>query len=50
MNYGCLSPRRFWLEAGKLPDSKAVAIRGQLMYREFFYTVASSVNNFTKVI
>ena len=50
MNYGCLSPRRFWSEASKLPETKAVAIRGQLMYREFFYTVASAVNNFTKVL
>merc|ERR1711935_74072 len=49
MNYGCLSPRRFWAEANKLPETKAVAIRGQLMYREFFYTVASEVNNFTKM-
>ena len=69
MNYGCLSPRRFWTEAGKLwfqkkktlpktlhsetpkklDQGKTVSIRGQLMYREFFYTVASSVNNFTKM-
>ena len=49
MNYGCLSPKRFWNSAKKLSDSKRVSIQGQLMYREFFYTVASSVNNFTKV-
>ena len=33
----------------KLDQGKTVSIRGQLMYREFFYTVASSVNNFTKM-
>lgn len=49
MNYGCLSPKRFWNSAKKLSDSKRVSIQGQLMYREFFYTVASSVNNFTKM-
>jgi deoxyribodipyrimidine photolyase len=48
-NYGCISTRLFWKAAEKLPESKTITLRGQIMYREFFYVAASQVNNFTKV-
>ncbi|CBY24933.1 unnamed protein product [Oikopleura dioica] len=48
-NYGCISTRHFWKAAEKLPESKTIMLRGQIMYREFFYVAASQVNNFTKM-
>ena len=48
-NYGCISTRFFWKSAEKLPVEKTIILRGQMIYREFFYVAASQVNNFTKV-
>merc|ERR1712130_274776 len=49
MNYGCVSVRTFWHNLAAVPQNKCVVLRCQLMYREFFYLVASQVNNFTKM-
>ncbi|CAG5076754.1 Oidioi.mRNA.OKI2018_I69.PAR.g8536.t1.cds [Oikopleura dioica] len=48
-NYGCISTRFFWKSAEKLPAEKTIILRGQMIYREFFYVAASQVNNFTKM-
>merc|ERR1719220_2109178 len=49
MNYGCISAKKFWHALAKSPPEKCTSLRGGLLYREFFYTAASQVNNFTKM-
>nr|XP_060628469.1 cryptochrome-2-like [Anolis sagrei ordinatus] len=53
---GCLSVRMFFYRLSKIyAQSKnhslpPVSLQGQLLWREFFYTVASATPNFTKMV
>ncbi|XP_066479285.1 cryptochrome-1-like [Tiliqua scincoides] len=55
-SFGCLSVRTFFHRLSKIyAQSKnhslpPVSLQGQLLWREFFYTVASSTPNFTKMV
>ncbi|KAJ6661021.1 hypothetical protein lerEdw1_016822, partial [Lerista edwardsae] len=55
-SFGCLSVRTFFYRLSKIyAQSKnhslpPVSLQGQLLWREFFYTVASSTPNFTKMV
>ena len=49
INLGSMSPRTFWHGAQGAPEKMRTTVQGQMIYREFFYTVAYTVNNFTKI-
>jgi len=50
LNFGALSVRTLWYAAVSVDDEQtAVTVHGQLLYREFFYCVAFTVNNFTRI-
>jgi cryptochrome len=54
MKFGCLSPRRFYVElkkvyAGGSHTDPPTSLLGQLYWREFFYTVGHDTPNFDKV-
>ncbi|KAM4047736.1 cryptochrome-1-like isoform 1-T2 [Anomaloglossus baeobatrachus] len=55
-NLGCLSVRVFFHRLSKIyaqaknHSLPPVSLQGQLLWREFFYTVASSTPNFTKMV
>uniref|UniRef100_A0A6J0SX05 Cryptochrome-1-like n=1 Tax=Pogona vitticeps TaxID=103695 RepID=A0A6J0SX05_9SAUR len=55
-SFGCLSVRTFFHRLSKIyAQSKnhslpPVSLQGQLLWREFFYTVASATPNFTKMV
>jgi len=49
LNFGALSVRTLWLSATTVDEQTTVTVHGQLLYREFFYCVAFTVNNFTKI-
>jgi len=50
LKFGCLSPRRFWVElheatarSGVKVSQPPVSLSGQLLWREFYYTCAKAV-------
>ncbi|KAL4225263.1 hypothetical protein ACF0H5_015951 [Mactra antiquata] len=55
LKFGCLSPRIFYhklneVYKGKKHSQPPVSLHGQLLWREFFYTVAAGTPNFDKMI
>ncbi|CBY17995.1 unnamed protein product [Oikopleura dioica] len=49
INLGSISPRTFWHGAKNCSEKMRTTVQGQMIYREFFYTVAYTVNNFTRI-
>jgi cryptochrome len=49
INLGSMSVRQCWHDVLKITSNVRTTMHGQLLYREFFYTVAFSVNNFTRI-
>ncbi|NXD88195.1 CRY1 protein, partial [Halcyon senegalensis] len=51
-SYMCLSPEAFtlYLVQAKHHSLPPVSLQGQLLWREFFYTVASATPNFTQMV
>lgn len=58
MKFGCVSARRFYAELmavhkqkGGAPKTQPpVSLEGQILWREFFYTVAAATPNFDKMV
>lgn len=54
LKFGCLSPRLFYhrlveVYKGKKHSQPPVSLHGQLLWREFFYTVAAGTPNFDRM-
>ncbi|XP_074833267.1 cryptochrome-1-like isoform X2 [Carettochelys insculpta] len=54
LKFGCLSVRTFWWRLaetyqGRKHSSPPVSLHGQLLWREFFYTVGAGIPNFHKM-
>ncbi|KAL7846439.1 hypothetical protein SRHO_G00214190 [Serrasalmus rhombeus] len=54
VKFGCLSARTFWwrlaeVYQGRKHSAPPVSLHGQLLWREFFYTAALGIPNFSKM-